>query len=366
MKSRKKNPHHTGPEKIGKEKRVSGKTGLPPGTLVHIGKIFTEKVSVNLTEYNPDVLNRVGIHDPGGLSIPKDSINRWIEVKGLQDTLLVESIGKLLHISPLVLEDIVNTEHRPKFEIQDDMVFITMKAFYLSPEKQIINEQASFILGKGFLLSFQESDNTIFEPIRLLLENPGNKLRSRGLDYLLYSLIDAVVDQYYEVMEFISDQLEDLEDLIFERPSQELIDKNRFIKKDIITIRKALVPELEAISTLKRDEPELIGKEAMRYFGDIHDHIIQSLDHIDTYRELSAELKENYLSNLTLRMNQVMKLLTIITTIFIPLTFIVGIYGMNFENMPELTWKYGYFIVLAIMFVITGGMMIYFRKKKWI
>jgi len=241
-----------------------------------------------------------------------------------------------------------------------------LKAFSLSDQHEIQSEQASFILGKGFLLSFQESDHTWFDPIKTSLLNPSGRIRQRGLDFLLYALLDVIIDQYYAVVETIGDQLEDLEDLIFEKPSQELIEKIRLIKKEIISIRKALVPALEAMNKLKRDEPELIDKEDMCYYDDIHDHIIQILDYIDTYRELIAELKENYLSNLTLRMNQVMKLLTIITSIFIPLTFIVGIYGMNFRNMPELEWQFGYFIILAIMFAIMAGMLIYFRLKKWL
>jgi len=186
------------------------------------------------------------------------------------------------------------------------------------------------------------------------------------LDFILYSLIDVIIDQYYAVAESIGDQLDELEDLIFESPSQELITTNRSISKEIISIRKALVPALEAINKLNRHKPELIDTEVLRFYDDIDDHIVQILDYVDTYRELSAGLKENYMSNISYKTNQIMKLLTIITTIFIPLTFIAGIYGMNFQNMPELTWKYGYFGVLALMFFIIAGMLIYFRKKKWI
>jgi magnesium transporter len=366
MKSRKKNNHHSRHDPVSREKRVSGKTGLPPGSLIHIGKVLTDSVQVNLTEFNSDKIIHRSIGSLDGLDVMDDSFNSWIEIRGLHDTKVIESVGQTLGINPLVLEDILNTEHRPKFDVQDGLIFLTLKAFSLSANRKIQSEQASFVLGKGFLVSFQESNHSWFDPVKFRLNNSIGKIRHRGLDFILYSLIDVIVDQYYAVAEEISDQLEELEEMIFENPSRELLEKIRLIKKEIITIRKALTPLLEAISKLNRDEPDLIEPEVRRYYDDVYDHIVQIIDYIDTYRELSTELKESYLSNLTLRMNQVMKLLTIITTIFIPLTFIAGIYGMNFENMPELYWQYGYFCILAIMFIIMAGMLIYFRRKKWI
>jgi magnesium transporter len=366
MKARKKNNRHSRREPVFKGKRVSGKTGLPPGSLVHIGKVLSESVEINLTEFNSDEISQKKIDSLDGLDIKNDAFNIWIEISGLHDTDLVGSIGQKLGINPLVLEDILNTEHRPKFDMQDGLIFLTLKAFSLSESKEIQRAQASFVLGKGFLVSFQESNHSWFDPVRFRLNNSVGKIRHKGLDFILYSLIDIIVDQYYAVAEQIGDQLEELEEMIFDNPSQELIEKIRLIKKEIINIRKALIPALEALNKLNRYEPELIEKEVMRYYDDVHDHIIQILDYVDTYRELSAELKENYLSNITLRMNKVMKLLTIITTIFIPLTFIAGVYGMNFENMPELYWKYGYFCVLAVMLLTMVTMLIYFSRKKWL
>lgn len=365
MKSRKKNNRHTRRDPAIRGKRVSGKTGLPPGSLIHIGKVLTDSVEINLTEFNSAEIYQKKIKNLDGLDVKNDSFNSWIEISGLHDIKIIESVGQTLGINPLILEDILNTEHRPKFDIQDGLIFLTLKAFSITENREIQNEQASFVLGKGFLVSFQESNHSWFDPVKFRLNNSVGKIRHRGLDFILYSLIDVIVDQYYAVAEEIGDQLEDLEEMIFENPSQELIEKNRLIKKKIITIRKALTPLLEAISKLNRDEPELIELEVMRYYDDVHDHIVQIIDYIDTFRELSAELKESYLSNITLRMNQIMKLLTIITTIFIPLTFIAGVYGMNFKNMPELYWKYGYFCVLAVMLTIMAGMVIYFKRKKW-
>jgi len=363
MKSRKNIRHSS---KSGGNKRVSGKTGLPPGSLVHIGKVHKDTVSVCITEFDDSAIRNFEVSDPTRFDFTDQSRLRWIEIEGLQDIALIERIGKGFKINSMVLEDILNTEHRPKSEVHDGVLFLTMKAFFLHGQNEIQSEQASFLLGDRFLVSFLEKDHTWFDPVKnMMLENSG-KFRQRGLDYLLYSLIDVLIDQYYEIVEGIADQLEDLEEQIFENPSQELVEKIRLIKKDIITIRKVSIPTHESINKLKREELVLIRKEVMPYFDDIHDHIIQILDYLDTYRELITELKENYLSNITLRMNQVMKLLTIITTIFIPLTFIAGIYGMNFTNMPELNWKYGYFIVLGIMFFLTSGMLIYFRRKKWL
>lgn len=363
MKPRKKN-RFTKTDPIKKGKRVSGKTGLPPGSLIHIGKILTDAVTVNLITFTETGITQKKVEAPDQIDIASFQ-NNWIEICGLHDTATIEFLGKKLAISSLILEDILNTEHRPKFDLQDGMLFLTLKAVSLSEEKEIVSEQVSFVLGRDFLVSFQESNQAWFEPVKIRLEDASGKIRQRGLDFILYSLIDVLIDQYYAVIETIGDKLEDLEELIFDNPTQELIENTRIIKKEILTIRKALIPALEAFNKLKRDDPELIGKDALRYYDDIHDHIIQILDYIDTYRELSAELRENYISNITLRMNQVIKLLTIITTIFIPLTFIAGIYGMNFQNMPELTWKYGYFYVLGFMFLITSGMLIFFRRKKW-
>ena len=365
MKLRKKNHHQTKPDPIKRGKRVSGKSGLPPGSLIHIGKVLTESVTVNLTEFNSEEITQKKIESLEGLDVSDNSFNSWVEICGLHDTKIIESFGMVLNINPLMLEDILNTEHRPKFDFQDGQIFLTLKSISLSENNEIQSEQISFVLGKGFIISFQESNHSWFEAVKSRLINSSGKIRQRGLDFVLYSLIDVIIDQYYAVIESIADQLEDLEEMIFDNPSQELIEKNRLIKKEIIRIRKALIPTLEAINKLIRDEPELIKKEFMRFYDDIHDHITQILDYVDTYRELSSELKENYTSNITLRMNQIMKLLTMITTIFIPLTFIAGVYGMNFKYMPELYWRYGYFSVLALMLMITTGMLIYFWRKKW-
>lgn len=366
MKTHKSNHSLNKLNKTVKDRRKSNKTGLPPGSLVHIGRTFSETSTISLSEYSNTTLKQetVGL---ATLSTPApEGTRRWIEVTGLHDTKLLEELGEILGINAMVLEDILNTEHRPKLELHDNLLFITIKALFLDENKSVAMEQLSFVLTPACLLSFHESDYPWFQAIHDRLAKPENILRQHGLDYLLYSLIDIIVDQYYTVSEAIGDKLEDLEDMIFDNPSQELIENLRQIKKDIIAIRKVILPALEGINKLNRFHPELIGKDVQRYFDDVDDHLVQILDYIDTYRELSTELKESYLSNISLRMNHVMRFLTIITTTFIPLSFIASIYGMNFVFMPELGWKYGYFAILAIMLVILVVMLVYFRKKKWI
>ncbi len=339
MKTRNKNHRNIRNEKLKKEKRQSGKAGLPPGSLVHIGKTLTDTISISITDYNMAGIRKKTIEKIENAGVADDSLNRWIEINGLHDITVIENVGKALGINMLVLEDIVNTEHRPKFDLLDDLLFLTMKAFSVDQDNQITTEQVSFVLGKNFLVTFHESNFPLFDSVRERMENPTGKIRQSGLDFLLYSLIDVIVDHYYAMAETIGDQLEDLEDRIFENPSQELLEKNRLIKKEIISIRKLILPALEAINKLNRFKPEILQRDVLRYFDDVDDHLVQVIDYMDTYREFSAELKENYLSNNSFKMNQIMKLLTIITTIFIPLSFVAGVYGMNFLLCSSISIK---------------------------
>jgi magnesium transporter len=365
MKSNRKKQPRIISKASGRHKQIARKSGLPPETLVHVGKVYLEKTTVdsiffNENDFSIDRNIRVSATDKGeriGIT--------WLKASGLHEVDIIRTIGKRLNISQLLLEDILNTGHRPKLEEDQDYLFLTMRWFYLKQD-EINAEQISFLLGSNYLVSFQETDTPIFEPILSRLENGTGKIRQKGADYLLYNLVDAVVDNYFAILENLGDQLEDLEQQIFEKPARDLVEKNQLIRKNILALRKALIPTQEAINALIKTKPDLIDKNTFRYFADILDHVVQSIDYLDTYRDISTEIKESYLSNITYRMNQVIKLLTIITTIFIPLTFIAGIYGMNFRYMPELEWKYGYFIILGIMLLILIGMLIYFRRRKWL
>ncbi len=366
MKPRTKNNRKQKPGASQQKYRISKKTGLPPGTLVHIGEVLADEVTIHLTAYEEDHYNRMRIEEPENLMNKTKGQTQWVEVCGLHRVDLIERLGEVLKISPLVLEDVLNTEHRPKVEIQDRHLFVTMKLFRINESRNIKAEQISFILGQDFLVSFQERCSPLFEDVRARISNATGKIRQRGPDYLLYSLMDIIVDHHYSITETITDRLDELEEAIFEKPARYLIEQNQLIRKDISALRKALLPMQDGVSRLIKEEPELIDDSSLKYFKDIHDHIIQIIDMLDTCREITNEIRERYISSLSYRMNQVMKLLTIITTIFIPLSFIAGIYGMNFINMPELQWKYGYFYVLGLMFLILLAMMIYFRRKKWI
>ncbi len=346
-------------------KEISVKSGMPPESLVHVGQVYLEKTLLELITFNTDSYSREAMVDIAELDKKEKFRFTWLKVNGLHDVSTIESIGKKLNISQLLLEDVLNTSHRPKLEEHGDFLFLTLRLFNLR-DYELESEQISLILGQDILVSFQETERPLFEPVVARLSTSTGKIRSRGLDYLLYNLVDVIVDHYYSILEKTGDQLEELEDVLFDNPDKTLMEKNQQIRKNIFTIRKALLPTQEAMNTLLKAEPELIDPEDLPYFSDINDHVNQCLDFIDVYRELSAEIKETYLSNLSYRMNQVMKLLTIITTIFIPLSFIAGIYGMNFKYMPELEWRSGYYLVLGLMLTLLLGMLVYFRIRKWI
>ncbi len=367
MKNRNKKNRKSPPEKItGKRSRISKKTGMPPGTLVHIGEVVTDEVQLHQTLYDKENYSITRIGEPGKLSTGSRNQVMWLEVCGLHRVDLIENLGNRLDISPMILEDVLNTEHRPKIDIQEKHIFVTMKHFRIQDNLELCVEQISFVLGEGFLVSFRERPSPLFEEVRERISGGIGKIRQRGPDYLLYALVDVIVDHQYSIAESITDRLDDLEEAVYENPDRELIEKNQMIRKDISSVRKALLPLQDDISKLIREEPDLLDEATARYYTDIQDHIIQILDMLDTCREITNEIRERYLSYLSYRMNQVMKLLTVITTIFIPLSFIAGIYGMNFANMPELSWKYGYFGVLGAMMAIMITMLVYFRRKKWI
>ena len=232
-------------------------------------------------------------------------------------------------------------------------------------ESTLESEQISIITGENYIISFQESDNKMLEAVKERLRQSRGKIRSKGSDYLTFALVDLVVDNYYSLLESVSDKLEDLEEAIFDNPEEDMLGENQLIKKDILIMRKMIMPLREALHKMELFDSDLIDDKTTKYFNDVYDHTSQIIENIETYREVSSELKDIYLSSISYRMNQVMKVLTIVATVFIPLTFIVGIYGMNFQFMPELQWKYAYPLIWGIMLVVAAGMIYYFRRKKW-
>ena len=349
-------------------KKPTDVIGLAPGTLVHIGEYRTEKVSMQLFDYSELDFVETSISDVEQCFDykEKDSVT-WINIDGIHDISIVEKIGNYFNFHSLLLEDIVNTHQRPKTDDYGDHLFVILKMlYYKEEENKVIEEQVSFILGKNYVISFQEIPGDVFEFVRDRIRNGKGKVRKLGADYLLYSLIDAIVDNYYIVLEHFNDEISEMEDELVTSPDPNFLHSIHWMKKTIISFSKSIWPLRTVISGLQRTDTELLNDSTAIYFRDVYDHAIQVIDTIETYRELLSAMLDVYLSSISFKMNGIMKVLTIISTIFIPLTFIAGVYGMNFKHMPELEWKTGYYIVLGIMAAVAGGLLIFFRKKRWI
>lgn len=347
--------------------RRSRKKGLAPGTPVHIGQKMTDKSSVRLIDFNETDITvttdstEYDIAQP----IPKRKVH-WAHLTGVHDVKLVQELCSQFNLHPLVVEDIVNTEHRPKIEIHNDFIFLVLKTFNLEGNDRISIEQISFILGSTYLLSFQESEDPIFQPIVDRLQKKYGSIRSSGADYLAYSLLDLIVDDYYVFTESLSDYIESLEDEVIENPTAATLHGIYRFKRIVSVARRNLWPLREIVGRLYRDPSSLIQPSTNIYMRDLYDHVIQVNDYLEGYKEALSSMLDTYLSSVSNKMNEVMKVLTVISTVFIPLTLISGIYGMNFVNMPELSWPYSYSIVLLVMAVMGTSMLAYFKKIDWI
>ncbi len=349
-------------------KRISKKAGLSPGTLVHIGKKKIEKARIRIIDYDESQLNEKEAKKIEECFPFKEKPTvTWINIDGLHEVDIIEKIGKHFDVHPLVLEDIVNTGQRPKMEDFDSYLFVVLKMLHYNQEEgEIGAEQVSLILGSNFVISFQETEGDVFNSIRERIRNAKGRIRKMGADYLAYALVDAIVDSYFIILEKLGEEIESAEEELVTNPAPETLQTIHNLKREMILLRKSVWPLRELISGLERGESSLIQKSTVIYLRDVYDHTIQVIDTIETYRDMLAGMLDIYLSSISNRMNAVMKVLTIIATIFIPLTFIAGIYGMNFKFMPELEWRWGYFGILAIMAVVAVYMVIFFRKKKWL
>lgn len=349
-------------------KRRSRKVGLSPGTMVHIGERRAEKVHIALLDYKEDHFEEKTVLVPSDAETYRDTKTvSWLNINGIHDVAMIEEIGRMYGLHPLTLEDIVNTEQRPKLEEFDDYLFIVVKFLSFDEKREALDsEQISIILGKNYVISFQERDSDMFQTVRERIRSGKGRMRTQGADYLAYALTDAIVDSYFLVLERFGDKIGDLEDDILENPSEKIIERLHHFKRVAIFLRKSVWPLREVLSFLDRQESKLISKATKIFLRDVYDHTIQVIDTIESLRDLLASMIEIYLSNISNRLNGVMKTLTIIATIFMPLTFITGLYGMNFEFMPELRWNGGYYVVLSIMALISGGMILAFKKKGWI
>jgi len=349
-------------------KKRGAKIGLPPGSLVYSGELKPDKATITVTQYSESQFQqKVTANVEDALALCCEQAVTWINVDGIQDIDVLEKIGNHFGLHPLVLEDILNTDHRPKIDDYGDYLYIVLKMLdYNSSSEEVVTDQVSLILGSNFLLSFHEKRSDFFNPLIERINNGKTKIRKMGADYLAYSLIDLIVDNYFVVLEKFSERIEDKEEELISNPSNKTLQYIHSLKREILILRKSIWPLREVISGLERIESALITDSTAIYFRDVYDHIIQIVDTTETLRDVISEMLDIYLSSVSNRMNAVMKVLTIIATIFIPLTFIVGIYGMNFRYMPELEWHWGYFTVWGVIVVIVIVMIILFKKKRWI
>jgi magnesium transporter len=349
-------------------KRHAKRAGSSPGTLVHIGEKKTEKARITLINFDEEHLQERLLETIEEAFPLKDLPTvTWINIDGLHEIVVIEKTGEHFNIHPLVLEDILNTGQRPKAEEFENVLFVVLKMLdYDKAAEKIRSEQFSLVLGSNFLITFQEVQGDVFNVVRERIRKPKTRIRKSGCDYLAYALIDAIVDHYFVILESLGDKIEDLEAELLEDPTRNTMEIIHGLKQEMIYLRKHIWPIREIINGLVKSESSLIQQQMHVYFRDIYDHTIQVIDTIESYRDILAGMLDIYLSTVSNKMNEIMKVLTIIATIFIPITFVAGIYGMNFKYMPELEWRWGYFMVWVVIVVVAGIMIGYFRKKQWL
>lgn len=349
-------------------KKISTAAGLIPGTLVHIGEKKTTKVRVTIIDYDQEQFQEKEAKTVEECFPFKNKPTvTWINVDGLHDSEIIEKVGTYFNVHPLVLEDIVNTGQRPKYEDFEEYVFIVLKMLMFDEkDNEIKAEQVSLIIGSNFVISFQEKEGDVFNPVRERIRNAKGRIRKAGSDYLGYTLIDMIVDNYFIILEKMGEKVEFMEEELVTNPTPQTLQTIHDLKRETISLRKSVWPLREVISGLERGELSLIEESTRIYLRDVYDHTIQVIDTVEALRDMVSGMLDIYLSSVSNRMNEVMKVLTIIATIFIPLTFVVGIYGMNFKFMPELEWPFGYLMVWGINAVIVIIMISYFKRKGWL
>lgn len=348
--------------------RVTKTPGSAPGTLVHTGERKVDEVRIRLIDYNAENLVERTLEgvDESFPFVDRPPVT-WVNVDGLHDIGIAEAVGERFGVHPLALEDVLSPRQRPKVESYDDHYLIVLKMLSFDAEADsVIAEQVSMIVGAKYLFSFQERFGDVFEPVRERLRQGRGRIRSRGTDYLAYALIDAVVDNYFKILETIGDIIEDLEETVVSDPSTEVLHRIHHLRREMLVVRRAVWPLRELLGQLYRGETELITSETQLFLRDVYDHSVQVIDTTETLREVLSGAMDLYLSGVSNRMNEVMKVLTIIATIFIPLSFFAGLYGMNFEYMPELGVRWAYPAVLGFMAVLGGSMLWAFWRKGWL
>lgn len=349
-------------------KRYSQKVGLPPGTLVYTGEERTEPVRITVTDYDETHLHEKEVQTIEACLPFKDTVTvTWIHIEGVHDTQIVEEIGEHFGVNSLVLEDLMSPTHLPKIEVYEDYVFIILKHLDSDTASlKVSREQIGLIIGENFVISLQENSGSLFAPVRNRLKNFNGRLRKMRSDYLAYALIDVIVDNYFIVLEHLSDQIESVEEEAITNPTSEVLAKINDLRREFLLLRRPILPLRDVLSDVLDEEIPLFTQETSLYFRDVYDHLIQVIHTLETLRSAASDLFDTYTSAVSHRMNEVMKVLTIVATFFIPLTFIAGIYGMNFKSMPELEAEWGYPIVLLVMTGVGIAMFLYFKFRKWL
>lgn len=343
------------------------KLGKAPGTVTYLGQRKGVRSAVRLISYNDDELTDQKIEEPRNMQILTDpSKTQWFTVIGLNDEASMQQLGNLSGLNPLVMEDIVNTEGRPKVDEYEDYIFMVLKMLYPNESNKIVKEHVAFVLKPGQVFVYQEIEEDVFGGVRSRLEQHSGRIRKRGGDYLFFALIDAVIDHYFIVLDTLEAKLDHLELLVYTDPKPDTVYEIQQLRKDVLKVRGWMAPVRELITRLIETESPLVTKDTKIFLRDALDHTIEINETLHIQREMAFGLMEIYMSHMSNKMNQVMKVLTIMASIFIPLTFIAGVYGMNFKNMPELEWEYGYYTVLGLMFLIFVLLLLYFKNKDWL
>ena len=347
---------------------ISDKAGMPPGTLVHVGDIHEAESSISVIDYSKENIEERFIASIDEILpyLDRNTVT-WLNIEGLKDTAPIESVGRILNIHPLVLEDILNTHQRPKFEEYDNYLYIVLKI--LSVENQAFSigyEQISILVLNNFVVTFREKKDDIFTPLKQRLKNSKGRIRNMGSDYLTYAILDTIVDQMFFMLDSIDEIIETTEEDLLVNPTTGSLSVIQQIKRELIYIRKSISPLREVLAAIPRSDSPLIQEQTHIYYRDVYDHVLRITETIESHRDLLSGLLDIYMSSVSNKMNEVMKVLTVFASIFIPLTFIAGIYGMNFEYMPELKWKWAYPTLWVSFISIPVVLLIYFKRKKWL
>lgn len=352
--------------KFKKSNRASSKLGKAPGVITYIGSREKQATTVTKINYNQNDYFSARINKEDVSLEHNNAYTSLIDVVGLTDEKTIEELGESLKLNTLLLEDLVDTLQRPKIDEYEDYVFGVFKMLYLNGGDTLVIEHIALILFDNTVVVFQETDDDVFGEVIKRIENKSGRIRSRGADYLFFALLDAIVDNYFIVLDDIKNKLEILEDEVYNDPDKESARKIQYLKKEILRIRKWIFPVKELVNRLIHTEHYLFSKETRLFLKDTFDHCLEINEDLVLYREMSTSLMEMYMTNMSNKMNEVMKVLTVIASIFIPLTFIAGIYGMNFKNMPELQSEYGYYYLWGVFVVVGLGLLIFFKRKDWL